>query len=294
MAENGVPLGLGIASSLGSSLFNNFMSLHNADVSYKRQRDLMALQQQYAVENWNRETRYNHPISVMNRLKEAGLNPNLIYGELSGNMSSPGISAPSAPGAPMATPMPMSNPISEGAAAAQGIALAKKAGSEAIGQEIENDYLRRTLEERINAVAVQNNWTKEQTALATQTIAHIVSQMNVLTHDADIKIAEAKIKDAEAKWINERLEAEVNDIKQSWMYKKAQREMTEAEKELFDATFDDLKMITNYNAQTMQKTFELLNKYGDFQAVASILAQLVDSATDIVTAYKKIFPSKRK
>lgn len=290
---NGLPLGLGIASSIGTSLFNNFMNLHNADVSYRRQRDLMALQQQYAVENWNRETRYNHPVSVMNRLKEAGLNPNLIYGELSGNMSSPGISAPSSPGAPMASPMPMTNPIAEGAAAAQGIAMAKKAGSETIAQDIENEYLSKTLDERINSVALQNKWTEEQTNTTKQQYSYLVGQINVLQKDADIKAEDLKIKQAEAKWINERLEAEVNDIKQSWQFKKVQKDMAEKEKEMFEQTFDDLKDITHYNAQILDKTFQLLDKYGDFQAVASILAQLVDSATDIVTAYKKIFPSKK-
>jgi hypothetical protein len=34
----------------------------------------------YALEDWNRQNAYNHPAQQMQRLKEAGLNPNLVYG----------------------------------------------------------------------------------------------------------------------------------------------------------------------------------------------------------------------
>lgn len=33
-----------------------------------------------ALEDWNRQNAYNHPAQQMQRLKEAGLNPNLVYG----------------------------------------------------------------------------------------------------------------------------------------------------------------------------------------------------------------------
>ena len=34
----------------------------------------------HALEDWNRQNAYNHPTQQMQRLKEAGLNPNLVYG----------------------------------------------------------------------------------------------------------------------------------------------------------------------------------------------------------------------
>ena len=37
-------------------------------------------QQRYDLEAWNRTNAYNHPLEQMNRLRQAGLNPNLIYG----------------------------------------------------------------------------------------------------------------------------------------------------------------------------------------------------------------------
>lgn len=46
-----------------------------------------------ALADWNRNNAYNHPQQQMERLKEAGLNPNLIYGKGAGDMTSPPIRA---------------------------------------------------------------------------------------------------------------------------------------------------------------------------------------------------------
>lgn len=48
------------------------------------------LQNQYNMEMWNRTNEYNHPLAQMERLKQAGLNPHLVYGSSAntGNASS--------------------------------------------------------------------------------------------------------------------------------------------------------------------------------------------------------------
>lgn len=38
-------------------------------------------QRQDAIDDWNRQNEYNSPEATMRRLKEAGLNPNLVYGD---------------------------------------------------------------------------------------------------------------------------------------------------------------------------------------------------------------------
>lgn len=47
-------------------------------------REQSALQRQWALDDYNTVNAYNHPLQAMQRLKEAGLNPNLIYGNGSG------------------------------------------------------------------------------------------------------------------------------------------------------------------------------------------------------------------
>lgn len=42
---------------------------------------MYGLQRQHALQDWAMQNEYNHPSSQMARLREAGLNPNLIYGK---------------------------------------------------------------------------------------------------------------------------------------------------------------------------------------------------------------------
>lgn len=42
---------------------------------------MYALQRQHALEDWNRQNEYNSPMAQMQRLRDAKLNPNLVYGD---------------------------------------------------------------------------------------------------------------------------------------------------------------------------------------------------------------------
>lgn len=64
------------ASSVGQGLFG-YLSTKETN---KSNRELAELAYQQNLEQWNRENAYNHPAQQMVRLREAGLNPNLVYG----------------------------------------------------------------------------------------------------------------------------------------------------------------------------------------------------------------------
>lgn len=74
---------------------------YNKDSMFIQQgynRENLALQQKYNLENWNRQNQYNDPSAQMQRLKNAGLNPHLVYGNGAiGNAtgSVPSVSQPS-------------------------------------------------------------------------------------------------------------------------------------------------------------------------------------------------------
>lgn len=62
-------------------------SIYNASVSRKNTKDTIEANKQQAeyayskdVESWNRQNAYNDPSAQMDRLKAAGLNPNMVYG----------------------------------------------------------------------------------------------------------------------------------------------------------------------------------------------------------------------
>lgn len=138
-------LGAG-ASLLGSGL-NALFGNSQANKAFERQKDLMALQNRYAVENWNRENAYNTPAAQMQRLKAAGLNPNLIYEGGSAGLQSGAIGSTSAPSAPMA---PASAPnfqgaLSDAVSTVQGLSMAKKTNSETVYQDLRNKYVEKEI-----------------------------------------------------------------------------------------------------------------------------------------------------
>tara|TARA_Y100000588_G_C14089276_1_gene853679 strand:+ start:350 stop:1126 length:777 start_codon:yes stop_codon:yes gene_type:complete len=69
-----VPAIVGALGSIGSSLIGN----RGRKRSERRAR-------KFNLEMWHKQNRYNHPIEQMARLKDAGLNPNLIYGSSPGS-----------------------------------------------------------------------------------------------------------------------------------------------------------------------------------------------------------------
>lgn len=79
----------------------------------KANKELAELAYQQNVEQWERENAYNHPSAQMSRLQEAGLNPNLVYGNGSAvqtSAHSPQMSYPQmqAPQMHLSTPMSIS------------------------------------------------------------------------------------------------------------------------------------------------------------------------------------------
>lgn len=80
---------LGFAGSIGSSLLSNIGAKKREEEARK-----------HNIELWKMQNQYNTPLEQMKRLKEAGLNPNLIYGSSPSGASgaagavSPGKAAP--------------------------------------------------------------------------------------------------------------------------------------------------------------------------------------------------------
>lgn len=64
--------------------FNDFKDYWDGTAAMRKQNDLMR-------ENWQMQNEYNTPLAQMQRFKEAGLNPNLIYGQtnMAGSIGTP-------------------------------------------------------------------------------------------------------------------------------------------------------------------------------------------------------------
>lgn len=76
---------------IGAGLYNTFSqsAANQANVSAQEeinsknlafQTSMNQLNRKWALEDWSRNAQYNSPLQQMQRLREAGLNPNLVYG----------------------------------------------------------------------------------------------------------------------------------------------------------------------------------------------------------------------
>lgn len=105
-----ITAGVDFASNLLGGLLNNGMSYKNARKLMTQQqewnRQQAEWQNQVNIQNWQMQNEYNNPFNQMKRLQEAGLNPNLMYGNGSASTGN----ATSAPDAASVNSAPMSAP----------------------------------------------------------------------------------------------------------------------------------------------------------------------------------------
>lgn len=77
-------------AGLLNGIFGGIFGADANDATNQTNLELQARQNAWNLEQWNRNNEYNTPLNQIKRLKEAGLNPNLMYGQgTTGNSSSP-------------------------------------------------------------------------------------------------------------------------------------------------------------------------------------------------------------
>ena len=113
------------------------------------------------------ERNYNHPVNVMKRLQEAGLNPMLIYGKGAGDLTSKTVAKPA-----------VSAPIYEQAAT---MGLLREWQDLKLGQE------------QIAQVRASRLYQEAQTKNVLKQNSLLDQQIRALTYDADIKAHDHKI-----------------------------------------------------------------------------------------------------
>ena len=88
------PLSAGALIGIGSAIsgVNTVGSLLGQGLSYKKQKALAKYQYDLNMQAWREQTAYNTPAAQMQRLVDAGLNPNLVYGN--GNVANAADSPP--------------------------------------------------------------------------------------------------------------------------------------------------------------------------------------------------------
>ncbi|MBA1398116.1 hypothetical protein GHK66_14100 [Staphylococcus sciuri] len=71
---------LGSALNFGSQRQTNKQNMELAKYQYSQAKEMQNKEFLYNMDMWNAQNAYNHPTQQMQRLQQAGLNPNLVYG----------------------------------------------------------------------------------------------------------------------------------------------------------------------------------------------------------------------
>ncbi|WNK13131.1 MAG: DNA pilot protein [Microvirus sp.] len=90
-----MPFPLGAALNLGGDLVNGIAGIFTNKANKKYATQMYDRQRSDSLADWNMQNQYNSPAEQMSRFKEAGLNPNLIYGQMSNSPTVRSSSVPS-------------------------------------------------------------------------------------------------------------------------------------------------------------------------------------------------------
>lgn len=174
--------GLGAVSSIGSMIGQNRairqqINAQQEENQKNREYNLMLArtQNQWNIEQWQRENDYNSPTAQMSRFRAAGLNPNLVYGQMSNGASSPTLTSGAA-----SSPTDMS-------------AIGNKRNFGQAMQEALNLEMQKA---QIEAIKAGTEKTKEDTKNVTaSTEALTIDNLyRAIKHQQDIKIGDMNLK----------------------------------------------------------------------------------------------------
>lgn len=148
--------------------------------------ELAERQHAWNVEDWQRQADWQSPANQMSMFRSAGLNPNLIYGQMS---DSPSINSTQMPtlSAPKYMPFQSTNPVANSASDILSIAQARKF-------DVEADAIIQKLPQEVRNLEEQNKLLSTQVSELNKKIELYSSQIQNLYLEGQLKVAqEAKI-----------------------------------------------------------------------------------------------------
>ena len=177
-------------ADLVSGLVSYGANVLSQERAFRQQKELQSDAQDYNTTMWNMANAYNSPLSQMQRFKAAGLNPNLIYGQMSQGASAPSLSTSSAPS-------PAQAPNASLLETAQvGLIDAQKKNIEANTKKLEsdlgvNDSVIRLNDAEVESLGHQIGLTDQQIEESKARVGEI--QKNIEAMDANIDQVRANI-----------------------------------------------------------------------------------------------------
>lgn len=251
-----------IASGIGSFVqkkkqLNKYLDFQREENQKTRDYNLnLAKQQnQWNIDQWNRENEYNTPSAQMSRYKSAGLNPDLMYGQQNLSAASPEMTAGEGASPMDYSPVANGPTIGEAASIAANARLtnaqaklaesqADKVDSETVGQTINNEWLPKLL--------------KGQTEI----------------NEADVKqrLADAGLKGKQIEVATEQIKVMQQSVKES------QQKISDLQSQMENRTFQQVQAMLEYNLRKDKQRYEIreiLSKIGVNSATANRIISLM-------------------
>lgn len=196
--------GFSALADLGSIAYQHTLNQQSASQAYQRQKQLLHIQNQYAIDAEKRQNAYNTPLAQRTRIEQAGLNPDLLYGNGTlQNVQSSALTGGSAPSVSPAQPVDVTGVGSSVVDNALKIAQIRKLGSDKTATDLENQFNKETMNKRIEKVGLDNKWTTQQITNIQESTAKIQAEYTVLhqqqgLNNLDAKEREIRIKNLDA------------------------------------------------------------------------------------------------
>lgn len=163
--------GVAALGSLGSTFLNGVFNRSAMADQVAASKELMDYQ-------WEK---FQSPLAQVNAMAHAGINPAVAFGQGgSGFTATPSAAMPT-------NTTPQIGGVNDIANFVKAMAEAKKAGLESTAQDLQNEFSRRTLEDRIRSVALQNKFTEEETNKVVYEWQKLVGEANLLQTESELK-----------------------------------------------------------------------------------------------------------
>ena len=278
---------IGVASSIaGNVALNKNIDTQIAAQQYENEKNreynlnLAKMQNQWNIDQWNRENAYNSPAAQMARYKAAGLNSDLIYGQQNLSAASPEMTAGEGSQPTDVSNLANKRTIGDIAAQASQTRLtnaqaklaesqAKKTDSDTEGQNITNAWL-----------------------------------PDLLKGDVDVKSADVRQKLSAAGLNDKQIEVATEQIKvMQQSVKESQKKIEDLQSQMENRTFQQVQAMLEYNLRKDKQRYEIseiLSKVGlnhanikrilnvlPFEIAESISRTNVNDATAALTFLKQ-------
>lgn len=240
---------IGVASSIaGNVASNKNIDTQIAAQQYENEKNreynlnLAKMQNQWNIDQWNRENAYNSPAAQMARYKAAGLNSDLIYGQQNLSAASPEMTAGDG-----SQPTDVSN-------------LANK---RTIGDMVAQASQTRLTNAQAKLAESQAKKTDEDTKGQSITNSFLP---DLLTGDVDVKSADVRQKLSAAGLNDKQIEVATEQLKvMQQSVKESQKKIEDLQSQMENCTFQQVQAMLEYNLRKDKQRYEIseiLSKVG--------------------------------